>query len=300
MYQIKHITKDNLNYITLNNVSENTCAEICPDQGGRLSDFVFKNVQILPDFHPSTYKNNFASSILFPFANRVKDGTYTFKNKTYKLNCNEADKNNALHGLVYNKTFTCVAEQANKDQANITLSYTDNGTTKGFPYKYTIALSYTLNNNGLQLRVTIKNIDTSEFPFTLGWHPYFKSVSLERSSIHFQSNTQHTFDAQQIITGTKVLQETMPMTLNGLQLDNSYPLDNNTVTFFTPEYNLTLRASSEENYLQLYTPETQNTIAIEPMTGAANNFNNKLGLQILQPQKTYFVNWDLNIETSKY
>ena len=68
--------------------------------------------------------------------------------------------------------------------------------------------------------------------------------------------------------------------------------------FSTPEYDFNISSTSKENFLQLYTPVQPNVIAIEPMTGAADNFNNKIGLQILQPNDTYLVEWIMAIETS--
>ena len=68
--------------------------------------------------------------------------------------------------------------------------------------------------------------------------------------------------------------------------------------FSTPEYDFNISSTSKENFLQLYTPVQPNVIAIEPMTGAADNFNNKTELQTLQPDDTYLVKWNMAIETS--
>lgn len=68
--------------------------------------------------------------------------------------------------------------------------------------------------------------------------------------------------------------------------------------FSTPEYDFNISSTSKENFLQLYTPVQPNVIAIEPMTGVADNFNNKTELQTLQPDDTYLVKWNMAIETS--
>jgi galactose mutarotase-like enzyme len=67
--------------------------------------------------------------------------------------------------------------------------------------------------------------------------------------------------------------------------------------FSTPEYDFNISSTSKENFLQLYTPVQPNVIAIEPMTGAADNFNNNIGLQTLHPKDTYIVRWNMAIET---
>ncbi|MBP7939993.1 MAG: hypothetical protein KAZ20_02525, partial [Sediminibacterium sp.] len=41
-------------------------------------------------------------------------------------------------------------------------------------------------------------------------------------------------------------------------------------------------------YLQLYTPVDRQSIAIENLSGAPNCFNNKMGLQLVEPQEQIY------------
>ncbi|MDB4175779.1 aldose 1-epimerase [Flavobacteriaceae bacterium] len=298
MYTLQEIETDGLYFLELASSKGESKAQICLNQGGRLNNFSFENTQILKNFDSSTYKDNYASAILFPFANRIKDGKYTFKNSKYKLECNETYKKNALHGLVYNKTFVLINKKLTSDFASVTLQYKDYGKTKGFPFKFHIEVTYTLNKTGMTLAIKVKNKGKKTFPFTLGWHPYFYSTDLDKSAINFKSDKKYVFDNQQIITGTTALDLEMPFKLKNVKLDNGYPLETNEIDFSTPKYDLNIRSSSKENFLQLYTPQQPNAIAIEPMTGAADNFNNKIGLQTLQPNQTFLVKWIIAIETA--
>ena len=297
MYTIEKLEKQDLHYLELTSSDGASKAQISLNQGGRLSHLVFEGIQVLADFDASTYENNYASSIQFPFVNRIKDGKYTFNNSKYKLNCNEVDKNNALHGLVYNKTFVCTKKALTLHYASVTLQYKDNGKHQGFPFKFNIELTYTLNKKGIILSVNIANKDKKTFPFSVGWHPYFYSKNLYNSTLNFSSNKKYVFDNQQIISGTTDLNIEMPFQLKAVTLDDCYPLKTNEIDFSTPEYSFNIGSTSKENFLQLYTPEVHNVIAIEPMTGAADNFNNKIGLQTLQPNETYNMKWLIAIET---
>jgi len=298
LYTLQEIETDGLYFLELASSMGESKAQICLNQGGRLNNFSFENTQILKDFDSSNYKDNYASAILFPFANRIKDGKYTFKDSKYKLECNETDKNNALHGLVYNKTFVLINKKLTSNFASVTLQYKDYGKAKGFPFKFHIEVTYTLSKNGMTLAIKVKNKGKKTFPFSLGWHPYFYSTDLDKSAINFKSDKKYVFDNQQIITGTKALDLEMPFKLKNVKLDDGYPLETNEIDFSTPAYDFNIRSSSKENFLQLYTPQQPNAIAIEPMTGAADNFNNKIGLQTMQPNDTYLVKWNLAIETS--
>ena len=177
------------------------------------------------------------------------------------------------------------------------LHYKDQGRTKGFPFKYKIELTYTLTNSGINLKVNITNEAEKSFPFSLGWHPYFTSKALNKSTINFESNQKYVFDNQKIIEKIIDLEMSMPFQIKDTKLDDGFRLENNKIEFLTPEYHLRIISTSENNFLQLYTLEDLNIIAIEPMTGAANNFNNNIGLQILNPNENYDVEWKIIIKT---
>ena len=78
LYTLKEIETQGLHYIELTSSDGASKAQISLNQGGRLSNLVFEDTQVLADFDASTYENNYASSILFPFVNRIKDGKYKF------------------------------------------------------------------------------------------------------------------------------------------------------------------------------------------------------------------------------
>lgn len=297
LYTLKELNRQGLNYLELTSSDGASKAQISLNQGGRLSNLIFEDIQVLADFDASTYENNYASSILFPFVNRIKDGEYTFNNSKHKLNCNEVDKNNALHGLVYNKTFVCTKKVLTLNYATVTLEYNDYGKHLGFPFKFNIELTYTLNHKGIILSVKIANKDKKNFPFSIGWHPYFHSKSLDNSTLSFSSNVKYVFDNQKIISGTTDVNIEMPFLLKSVTLDDCYRLKTNEINFSTPEYSCDIESTSKNNFLQLYTPEVHNVIAIEPMTGAADNFNNKIGLQTLQPNENYNMKWLIAIKT---
>ena len=115
MFKIKYAR--DLNHLEVENSKNSCCAKIYLNDGGSLQELVLNNQHIIKDLSPLTYKNTYASSILFPFANRIKDGTYEFDGNTYQFEINEKKLNNALHGLVYNKTFEVIDDQVTKTYA---------------------------------------------------------------------------------------------------------------------------------------------------------------------------------------
>lgn len=280
MYKIAIAENSEKNYIFLENLEGGNIARICLNEGGRITNLIVNHTEIITDKTSGKYEEDFASAILFPFANRIKNGEYAFNNIKYKLDCNENTGKNAIHGLVYDKYFEVVRVEAQQDSASVTLSYIESVGCDGFPFKYFIILKYTLNKEGLSLKVVAKNIDEKPFPFTIGWHPYFLSTDLSQSQLSFQSNKKFKSDTNGIVIDKEDFNEDMPIHLNKKTFDDAFVLDSHIVTFMTPVYQLELKSSSVNNFLQIYTPEHTETIAIEPMTGVANSINNQIGKQI--------------------
>ncbi|WP_405562406.1 aldose 1-epimerase [Polaribacter sp. Asnod6-C07] len=295
MFSIFNKTENNLPTIILQNADNSTSAKISLQEGGRLQELKCKNIYLIKDIANFDYVNSYSSSILFPFASRIENGSYSFLEQKYQLKKND-NNTSALHGLVYDKKFELFDSKTDKDNCSVTLSYYENNESVGFPFKYFISLTYTLFENSLQLNITIKNIDDSPFPFILGWHPYFLSDELSNSFLKFKSDKKVIFDENLI---TKEIVENTQDELFRIEdkgLDDCFFLKDNKASFSTSKYNLQITSSNKENFLQLYTPKDLPVIAIEPMTGISNSFNNLVGLKVLEPQKTDGVTWNLDID----
>jgi aldose 1-epimerase len=295
MFHIFTIIKDGLPIISLQNSDTSTAAIICLEQGGRLQELSLLGENIIKELPDFNYNASYASAILFPFANRIENGKYTFKNTKFQLDCNEKGLN-ALHGLVYNKKFKIVHKIESSSYASVTIAYKELEESLGFPFKYNIHLTYTLTNDELSLSVTIKNTDINPFPFTLGWHPYFLSHDLKNSSLSFNSAKKIKFN-KNLITQKVIDEKTeKAFKIENKQLDDCFILNSNTIGFKTPNYQLEISTNQIENYVQLYTPENLPLIAIEPMTGVSNSFNNSIGLRVLLPNRSYSLKWNVKIK----
>jgi aldose 1-epimerase len=300
MYAIEHIkdSKKNLNYIEIKDVQKRSYAKIHLNLGGSLQELILNNKHIIKDLHPLPYKSTYASSILFPFVNRIKDGIYEFDRKQFALGLNQKEEKNALHGLVYNKTFTLLEQKTTSQKAAVILRYEEQNHTLGFPYTYKIDLKYTLTKESLDVSVSAKNTDSKVFPFTIGWHPYFNSSDLFNSAIIFNSSKKTAADKNNIALGLKDIILDDKFMIEDKSLDDCFVLDSNEVFFETPEYKFLLTSSEKDCFLQLYTPPKLNTIAIEPTTGISNSFNNGIGLKTLHPSEIYNIEWRLKIQNN--
>jgi aldose 1-epimerase len=292
MFTVSSVKEKNLDVVLLENQTKTTAVKIALIEGGRILDLKFNNVAVIQEQREFLYKDSYASAILFPFASRIENGNYSFLGNTYQLEKNNNNQN-ALHGLVYNASFNSTKNTENNENCAVTLTHTSKGKTKGFPFEFAISITYTLSKYELKMSIAVKNIGEHPFPFTLGWHPYFVTDDLEKSSLSFNSTQKVVFNKNLI--AQDIVGHTSPKTFNiaKQKLDDCFVLNDATVLFNTPNYTIELTSTPKNNYLQVYTPDNKSLIAIEPMTGVSNSFNNKIGLQVLAANETYDQNWHL-------
>lgn len=264
-------------------------------QGGRLAQLQIDNQPIIVEDSSFPYSDSYAASVLFPFVSRVSGGTYEFKGKQFQLDCNTLDGQNALHGLVYNKTFKVVSTNANDDECSVVLKLDENQKQKGFPYLYELLLTYTFSSSGMSLSVKAINSGDEVFPFTIGWHPYFSVSNFENATLQFDADEQVVFDENLIATGTKPNPFANPLQLGGNSFDDCFIVNDNKATLHTAIYDANIKVDSDDFYLQIYTPPNLPMMAIEPMVGMSDSFNNKFGLMELDPQKSYEITWNIDV-----
>lgn len=289
-----------LNTCTLEGM-EGTKAVIYPSLGASLQRLSFNNKIIINNIvgtaEAPKLLNSSCSAILFPFANRINDGKYIYNNKSYQLFCNEANRGHAMHGLVYRKEFEVVASGRTDQEARVTFSYTQDADNIGFPFPFTILLTYRLQANSLLLEVTIENIGVTSFPFSLGWHPYFYSTNLDESVLKMESG-------QEIETNERMIPRELinkvfpnPLSLRNQAFDTGFTTTNSMIGYKTPDYqiNLKMEHGAGHQFVQLYTPPHRQSIAIEPMTAATDCYNNSWGIQELKPKAFYRNTWSIEI-----
>lgn len=303
MFKVTTTQKENslLNEVIITNELLNLNCSIYPNLGASIQQLTSNGIEIIDGITNDEkglelYKSKFNSSFLFPFPNRVKDGTYSFENTTYQLEVNETNLNNRLHGHIFNKSFAITYQNVSKDSASVTFSYSDKGTSKGYPFPYTIEITYVFSNNKMTIDFNVLNSGKTALPFGIGWHPYFNAKNLGTSVIDFDADEQYVVDDQMIPTSKTELKFKTPLVMGDTFLDDCFITNKSQVSFKTEAFNIDIDFSSEtpNSFLQSYTPDTRDCIAIEPMTCAPNSVNNKDGLLSLAPNETY--NWKINMK----
>ncbi|MCL8008515.1 aldose 1-epimerase [Gelidibacter japonicus] len=289
---------DQTNIVEIKSASQGVYAKVCLNDGGSLQELTLDNVPLIVDLAPLTYDTTYASAILFPFANRIKDGQYLFNDQQFQLDPNHKEENNALHGLVYNKTFLVTHQSADKQGAELIMEYDYQEVEDGFPFPFLIRLKYTFTQTGLDIDVSVVNTSDTTFPFTIGWHPYFLSENLNNSILKFESEHKLNIGHRNIGLDLEPISPIDSVVLKNKNLDDCWQLKGTDVGFETPNYKLILSSSQANSFLQVYTPPKEHMIAIEPTTGVSDSFNNNIGLKFLKSKETFDITWTLKIHTN--
>lgn len=235
--------------------------------------------------------NGFKSTKLSPFVCRMRNGEYNFQEHNYQLERFYLGKN-AIHGLLYDAVFSIEEHSCNAEQAWVKLVYHYAGADKGYPFNYSISVTWALHsNNYLTVTTTAINHHQTVIPFCDGWHPYFKTEGdLDLATLKFNSNCMLVFDEELLPTGAEQLDERFinGSPLAGIQLDNCFvlPADSKGLcTLESKQVRVSIEPDDSYPYLQVYTPEHRKSIAIENLSAAPDAFNNGKGLIQLAPEK---------------
>lgn len=249
---------------------------------------------------------SYKSAKLSPFVCRIPEGRYSWNGNTLEFP-NKFFDGSAIHGLLFNKPFLVHDKEIREDLVRVTLVHDYHGEDPGYPFAYRCAIRYTLlQGNRLKVETVITNRDKQPIPIADGWHPYFTLGSpVNNYLLCFDAAEMLEFNDQLVPTGKylPVTQFRQASPIGSTFFDNSFQLQFTpraaSCTLFNPENGLTLSLYAEPSYpyLQIYTPDHRNSIAIENLSGAPNCFNNQIGLIILEPAhaKTFTVTYQADL-----
>lgn len=238
-----------------------------------------------PEDARARIKDGFHSAKLSPFACRLKNSSYVFKERTYHL-AKHVLNGHAIHGLLYDAEFSPSGSGADERGAWAELAYEYRAEEEGYPFAFRMKVLYRLNSDGLSVQTTVENTGGTSLPLADGWHPYFYfGVPADECRLHINSSRMLEFDADLVPTGnilpdTRFADAKNAASLRGIALDNSFLLDADGLACVLEGGGWRLRITAVENYpvLQIYIPPERDRIAVENLSGAPDCFNNGIGL----------------------
>jgi aldose 1-epimerase len=304
-FTIRHTTQNGLDLVSIHDESNGTEITVLPEFGAMLHSFTVRgrdgaDVNVINSYpHLAGLKTEmtrwFKSAKLSPFACRIGGGKYRFGDNEYQFRRLFSD-GNAIHGLLFDKPFTVLQETGDESTGAIALEYTYKKEDEGYPFDYDCQVRYILHPDSvLEVVTAVTNLDKAAIPMADGWHPYFRlGGKADDWQVQFHSDAMVEFDDRLVPTGKLIQYNDFSTTrpLGDTSFDNCFTLKPDLVSaaceIHYPANGLTVSFFPDANYpyLQLYTPDDRDSIAIENLSGAPDCFNNKMGLVVLQPGRS--------------
>lgn len=314
-------TSGSLHFLEITNTTNAECATISLDYGANLCSLCLRTpndqlIEVIDGYRTPdewTTHSGYKSSKLLPFPNRIKDGNYVFRGKTYQLPINRPKENHAIHGFFYNQK-SCLIRHENIDEEMVVeIESHYKGDIAGFPFPFSTVCIYRLRSHQLSCTTIVLNESTdTAMPLGDGWHPYFQlgnNTIINDCYLQLPMSQQYLLDDRKLPTGETIENPFFQILhrIGEQQLDNTFgiikPAQSNEVRTIlqAPDKTFKLLISQQigekaYNFLQVYTPPHRHSIAIEPMTCAPNAFNNGIGLIVLEPKQKYVAQYSVGIE----
>jgi aldose 1-epimerase len=169
---------------TLRDEATGSMASVLPSYGFNLFDLrlpaageVRRLIVAADDFadNPSSPGRN-GTPILFPFPNRIRDGKYTFNEKSYAIPV--GSKVHAIHGFAIAAPWEVLEHGATADEAFVVghfqIAEHAPESRNFWPTDAELTIRYSLAGRKLTMDIKVENPTDQELPYGFGIHPYFR------------------------------------------------------------------------------------------------------------------------------
>ncbi|QDQ98590.1 aldose 1-epimerase family protein [Tomitella fengzijianii] len=124
---------------------------------------------------------------LIPWPNRLADGRYTFDGAEHRTALTEPARGNAIHGLLRWRPYALRREAADAVTVGAVVH-----PSPGYPFALDVEIEYRLDDGGLTVATTARNVGPDALPYAHGQHPYLSAGTgtLDRCVLEFDAATR--------------------------------------------------------------------------------------------------------------
>lgn len=263
---------------------------VSPSIGGSISGLEWKagsrSVPVLRKYN-SRHENVLDSCNfpLVPYVNRIRGGQFSFRGREIRLAPNMAGDPSPLHGQGWLAPWRVDEASA----SNATLSF--HHQAGEWPWEYYAKQHFELDDHGLWLRLSCRNLSDEPMPCGLGQHPYFNcggQTRIDTRVSHVWTIDEHVLPVERVAaTGRFDLTDRL---VCGQDLDHGFGGWGGTARMTDPDWPFDLELSSPNaHFFQVYSPASGGIFVAEPVTHANAALNapeeqwEELGMRVLRP-----------------
>jgi len=245
-----------------------------------------------------------SSPVLFPIIGTLKDDTYLYEGKSYKL---------SRHGFARDMQFSVIHQENESIGFRIESS---SETKQKFPFDFQFEIRYSLHENRLKVEYVVKNTGPGKMYFSVGGHPAFKlplADGLNYSDYYLEFNKSETAVRWPISKQGLIEKEPAPLLQNSNQLTLTKKLfeKDALVCKHLRSTAVTLKSAKSEHglsfdfagfpFLGLWASPNADFLCIEPWCGIADSVDTnqelkqKEGIYETHPGEVWNRSWQLTL-----
>jgi aldose 1-epimerase len=277
--------------------------------GGGLREYEAGGVAVLDGYAEDERCRSGRGQILAPWPNRLRDGSYEWRGERQQLALSEATNGNAIHGLVRWANWT-VRERG---RSQVTMQHVLHP-QDGYPFALELLLHYSLDDRGLTVAATARNLGDAPAPYGIGAHPYLTvgTETIDECLLAAPGGMRLLTDERSIPVDALAVDGSAhdfrePRLIGVTQLDTCFTElardagGRARVVLSTAggSRSVTLWLDQRHTHLMLFTGDTvvaerrRRGLAVEPMTCAPNAFQSGEGLRTLEPGESLTSAWGI-------
>lgn len=243
-----------------------------PELGAAVTRLTRRGQDVLrPAPAGATHPLETGSFPLLPYANRIDRGAFVFEGREVALPPTPGFEPHALHGIGWMQAWTVL--QA--DEASVDLALTARATAD-WPWTWTASHRLRLDADGVEMTLAIINEGVEPMPAGLGLHPYFAvepDTVLTARAPRVWLNAANEIP-EQLAPASSVIDWSHGAAVSTAPfVDNAYADWVGTADLRHAASLVTMTASPNARWLQVYAPGAGGFVCLEPVTHRPNAHN---------------------------
>lgn len=252
---------------------------------------------------------NYRGALLVPWPNRVVDGSYTFDGVAHQLGLSEPERGHALHGLLAWADWATVEQSDSSVRLRATVV-----PQEGYPFRLTVEVTYTLDDDGLTTSVTALNTCPHAAPYGVAPHPYLVAGDgrVDEWTLRLPAATVLEVTPDRLIP-TSLIPVSGDFDFRAPRQIRSAFLDHAFTDLQYDDGMATVRVTGADGHgaavsfgrdlpwVQVHTGDlpadpagSRRGVAVEPMTCPPDAFNSGTDLVVLQPGAEHTASWRIH------
>lgn len=257
-----------------------------PELGAAVTRLTWRGHDILrPAPDDATSPLETGSFPLVPYANRIDRGAFVFEGRDIALPPTPGFAPHALHGVGWLQAWTVL--QAGEASVDLALAAQP---TEDWPWAWTASHRLRLDADGAEMTLSITNEDPEPMPAGLGLHPYFAvgpNTVLSAPASRVWLNDANEIP-ERLAPASSVIDWSHGAAVSSAPfVDNAYAAWTGTAELRHAGRVVTMTASPDARWMQVYAPGAGDFVCLEPVTHRpdAHNapWNEDAGLITLAP-----------------